>query len=309
MKIYTLTLSPAVDLIISLRDKYKPNTVNRAYDEVFSAGGKGINVSRVLKTLGRNSTAIAFVGELSGKFIEYELKRFGIESDFVYFNKPTRINVKLIDSSGTTEINTPNPPITKEDVLNMAKKLAKVKKDDVIIISGGLPKTISLEVFEKSLNILYRAGAYFCIDMAGKPLLRSLKFNPFLVKPNLAELEETLYIKTHNDNEIVDAAKRLISMGARNVIVTLGPKGAIFVNDELVIKMASPDGVVHNTSGAGDSFIAGFIDEFFKTNDYMKAFKKGIIVGAATAFSTDLTDIDMINEVSKKMNSKGGLSK
>lgn len=299
--IYTVTLNPAVDLIVRLHQDCKFGTMNRAYKEIPAAGGKGINVSRILNELGTKSTAVGFIGGFSGQFIESELYKEGIASDFVQIDNTTRLNIKLlIDGQNSTEINAPSPIITKVDIMHLARKFAKVKPQDVIIISGTLPKDLSINLFEDFLKILNSKKAHIVIDMARKPLLRALKYHPFLIKPNKSELEESLYVNTNNDEDVIKGAKQLLKLGARNVVVSLGERGAIFVNDEQIIKVDAPKGKVENAVGSGDSLVAAFVDEFIKTNNFEKALKKGVYVGSATAFSVDLAKRPKIKELLKQ---------
>lgn len=296
--IYTITLNPAVDVILTFNEQIKEGSVNRAVSEVITAGGKGVNVSRILKTLGRDSVAIGFVGGLSGKFVEEELERLNIKTDFAYVKNPTRLNIKIAGPK-CTELNSPSSTISKEDILNILKKLAKIKKGDVVIVSGSIPKSIPYSTFEQCLKFLANKHVYTIIDMAGTQLLRTLKYSPTLIKPNREELKEALYIDVKTDEDIIKGAKRLIKMGAKNVVVSLGKDGAIFVNNEVVKKVKAPDDKVVNPSGAGDSFIAGFVDEYLRSFDYEKALKQGVIVGTATACSISLADLKKIKEVSK----------
>ncbi|MCQ2791942.1 MAG: 1-phosphofructokinase family hexose kinase [Bacilli bacterium] len=298
--IYTVTLVPALDLILHLHDNCRIGVVNRAYEEHPLSGGKGINVSRVLKTLKRESVALGFVGGFSGKTLEDELHCAGIKTDFAQISNFTRVNVKIVvDGEDTTEINAPSPALSKEDIMGLVKKIAKIKKDDVVVISGAMPKSFPLPLFDDCIKLLENNKTNMVIDMSGTPLLKTLRYKPFLVKINQRELADTLYLSVNNDDDIVRGAKRLLKMGAQNVVITRGKNGAIFVNKSMVMNLKCPKGEVKNTSGAGDSFLAGFIDEYLISESFEKALKKGIIVGSASAFSIDLPDEKTIKEVAK----------
>jgi len=294
--IYTLTLNPAVDNVIQLPDKLVVGDLNRALSEKMFVGGKGINVSRVLNTLNRKSICLGFAGGFTGEFIEKELNKMGIKTDFVKIKENTRINTKVLGDI-ETEINGPSPKLNKEDINSLLKKLSTLTKDDLIVISGGIPNSISLKTYEEMLDVLNKNKVLMVVDTSGTPLLRSLKYNPFFIKPNKYELETLLGIKIKSETELFTAAKKLLNKGAQNVMVSLGKKGGIFVNNKLELKAKAINGRVINTVGAGDSAVAGFIDEYLKSNNYQKALNNAILVGCATAFSYDLTDKKMINQL------------
>lgn len=304
--IYTITLNPAIDVIYKLRDSYRVGKINRAYDETLKAGGKGINVSRVLKTLGLESIALGLVGGITGEIIESSLKKENIKTDFVHINSNTRIDTKVFFQNGNTpeetQINAPGPIITQEDIMNLAKKLAKIKKGDIVIISGGIPKSLSLNLFDNFLKYLSSRDAYIGVDLFAAPLLKAIRYKPFLVSINQEELADTLYTQVKSEDDCIKGANRLLKMGAKNVIILRGANGAIFVNEEITIKVKAFKGEVVNTVGGGDSVLAGFTDEFIKTRDYVKAIKKGVLVGSATAFSDGLADAKTIAKLMKQIN-------
>lgn len=302
--IYTVTLNPAVDVILKLNSPCRLGKLNRADNEYIVAGGKGINVSRVLKALKRDNVALGLIGGGVGLGIEDYLKKEGIKTDFARVNGNNRVNVK-IHYHGTnfeeTQINAPGPNITREDIMSLAKKLAKIKKEDIVIISGGMPKTLTLNLFDNFIKFIMSRNAYLVLDLFGAPLLKIIRYKPFLVNLNEEELAETLYTQVKNEDDCIKGAKRLIKMGAQNVIVLRGPNGAIFVNDDMIIKTKALKGEIKNTIGAGDSFLAGVTDEYLKSNSFDLAMKKGVLAASATVFSDDLANEKSIAEVSKLM--------
>jgi len=294
--IYTLTLNPAVDNVIQLPDKLMVGDLNRAVSERMFVGGKGINVSRVLKTLNRKSICLGFAGGFTGEYISNELNKMGIDTDFVKIKENTRINTKVLGMV-ETEINGPSPKLSKEDINKLLKQLSTLTKEDLIVISGNIPNSFSMKNYELVLDILNKNKVSIVVDTSGVPLLKSLKYNPFFIKPNKYELESLLKVKINSEKELFVAAKKLLNKGAQNVMVSLGKKGGIFVNNKLELKAKAINGKVINTVGAGDSSVAGFIDEYLKSNNYQKALNNAILVGCATAFSYDLTDKKMINQL------------
>ena len=301
--IYTVTLNPAVDVVLELNASCKVGKNNRAAKELVSPGGKGINVSRVLKILKRDSIALGIVGGSVGKIIDEDLKKEQIKTDFVWIDGNTRINVKA-NYQGTTfeetQLNAPGPDIDRESVINLAKKLAKIKKGDIVIISGGIPKTLSLNLFDNFIKYISSRDAYIAVDLFGSPLLKIIRYKPFLISLNEEELADTIYTQIKNEDDCIKGAKRLLKLGAKNIIVLRGPNGAIFVNDDMTIKAKAIKGEVKNRNGAGDSLLAGFTDEYLKTGSFDLAIKKGVIVASASVFSSGLVDKKMIDEVSKQ---------
>lgn len=302
--IYTVTLNPAVDVVLKLNGPCRVGKLNRADNEYITAGGKGINVSRVLKALKRDNVALGLIGGGVGLSIEDFLKKEGIKTDFARVNGNTRVNVK-IQYQGTTleetQLNAPGPDITREDIMSLAKKLAKIKKEDIVIISGGMPKALSLNLFDNFVKFIASRNAYLVVDLFGSPLLKIIRYKPFLVNINEEELAETLYTQVKNEDDCIKGAKRLIKMGAQNVVVLRGSNGAIFVNDDMTIKAKALKGEVKNTIGAGDSFLAGVTDEYLKTGSFDLAMKKGTITASASVFYDSLANEKTIAEVSKLM--------
>lgn len=291
--IYTLTFSPAVDYIVDV-DDLKIGAINRTKNEIFMPGGKGINVSIVLSNLGMKSKALGFVGGFSGEFIKDELKKKNIETDFVDVDGITRINMK-IRSSEESAINGMGPILNDEDINKLVEKLKILNKEDYLVISGKIPASVSDAQFENILRVASENGARIVVDTEGKMLLTSLKYNPFLIKPNKEELEGLFNITINSDLDIEVYAKKLLDKGAKNVIVSLGSDGAILVNNETVCKLAAPKGDAKNTVGAGDSLLAGFIYAYITSQDMQKALKFAIAAGSATAFSDGLASKEDIN--------------
>ena len=300
--IYTLTFSPAIDYVIEL-DNLVTGQINRTKSEVMMAGGKGINVSVVLINLGRKSVASGFIAGFTGKFIKDELEAKGIETDFVEVEGKTRINVK-IRGKEETAINGQGPFISDDKINELVDKLSKLTSEDLLIISGTIPSTLPSNIYEIILNRIKDNNVNLVVDCEKDILLSTLKNKPLLVKPNKEELEAMFNTKINNDNDLVLNAKKLQEMGARNVIVSLGGSGAFLLSENGLEVKLSPPGKgrkVVNTVGAGDSLVAGFVDEYLASGDILKAFKKGIATGSASAFSIGLATKEEVLELLKEM--------
>lgn len=298
--IYTVTFSPALDYIVDL-DKLEVGAINRTKKETMLPGGKGINVSIVLSNLGTKSVVLGFTGGFIGKYIEDEMKLHNIDSDFVHLEGNTRINVK-IKGMVETAINGQGPKVSDNDIEELINKLTKLTSDDVLVISGAIPNTLPSNTYERILERIKDNHVTLIVDTTKDTLLKTLGYHPLLVKPNKEELEELFNVSIKNDEELVKTAYRLIEMGAKNVIVSLGGDGALLVEGNGKHKIIrSPKGKVINTVGAGDSLVAGFIDEYFRSHDIHKAFKRGIATGSASAFSENLATLDKVNELEKTL--------
>ncbi len=298
--IYTVTFSPALDYIVDL-DKLEVGAINRTKKETMLPGGKGINVSIVLSNLGTKSQVMGFTGGFIGKYIEDQMKLHNIDSDFVHLEGNTRINVK-IKGMVETAINGQGPKVSDKDIEELINKLTKLTSKDVLVISGAIPNTLPSNTYERILERIKDNNVTLIVDTTKDTLLKTLSYHPLLVKPNKEELEELFNVSIKNDEELVETAYRLIEMGAKNVIVSLGGDGALLVESNKNHKIIrSPKGKVINTVGAGDSLVAGFIDEYFRSYDIYKAFKRGIATGSASAFSENLATLDKVNELEKTL--------
>ncbi len=284
--IYTVTFNPAIDYIMHT-DAIKTGETNRSsYEEIYF-GGKGINVSLVLKELGIESKALGFIAGFTGLAIESYLKEVGITTDFVRLDSGfSRINVK-IKSGEETEINGLGPDIPSAKVEEFLTKIDEIKNGDALILSGSIPGSMPNDIYEKILERLSCKNIRIVVDATGDLLKNTLKYNPFLIKPNKDELGD-LFGKTLKVKEdIIACAKKLQDEGAQNVLVSMAGDGAILLDaDGNVHSTPAKKGKVVNSVGAGDSMVAGFLAGVDKGYEY--ALKLGSASGSATAFSKGL---------------------
>jgi 1-phosphofructokinase len=295
--IYTVTLNPSIDYVIKL-DNLKNGEVNRTKEEYVYPGGKGINVSLVLKELGHKSRALGFVSGFTGAYIKDTLINKGLEEDFINLeNGFTRINVK-VKSNEETEINGQGPNIDEKSLNKLYEKLDKLNENDVLVLAGSIPKTLDSSLYENIMKRLENKNIKIVVDATKDLLMNVLKHKPFLIKPNNHELEELFNVKLKDIDEIIIYAKKLREMGAKNVLVSMGKDGALLIteNDEIFTSSVAK-GTVKNSVGAGDSMVAGFIAGYLNSEDYEKALNLGAASGSATAFSNDLASKEYINEL------------
>lgn len=295
--IYTVTLNPSIDYVINL-EHLKTGQVNRVKDENVYPGGKGINVSRVLKTLGHDNVATGFVSNFTGDFIINSLADLNVKSDFIKLdNGFTRINVK-IKSDEETEINGGGPHISDEKLKELFNKLNKLNENDILVLAGSIPSTLSEDLYERIMEKVKESNVKVVVDATKNLLLNVLKYNPFLIKPNNHELEEMFNVKLKSIDDIVTYGKKLQDMGARNVLISMGKDGALLITEDKEIFISNvPKGRVINSVGAGDSMVAGFISGYTNSNSYEEALKLGAASGSATAFSSDLATKEFIDKL------------
>lgn len=300
--IYTITFNPALDYISQV-ENFEIGKINRTQTEKILPGGKGLNVSIVLKNLGIESTALGFVAGFTGEELKTDIEQRGIKTDFVKVEKGlTRINVK-ISSKEETALNGNGPEVTEENIEQLLKKIDNIKNDDTVILAGNIPKCINNNIYEIICKKLEQNKVRFIVDATKELLMNVLKYKPFLIKPNREELEETFKEKIETKEEIVEHAKRLQEIGAQNVLISLGGEGAILVTTEnKEYFLNAPKGKVLNTVGAGDSMVAGFVAGYEKSGDYEYAFKVGIATGSASAFSMNLATAKEVANLLKEIN-------
>ena len=286
--IYTVTFNPSLDYIVSV-DDFKLGLTNRTSSELILPGGKGTNVSTVLKNLGFESTALGFVAGFTGNEIVKRLNDMGIKSDFISIeNGISRINLKLKSIDGT-EINGAGPDISEEKVNELMDKLNQLKEGDVLVLAGSIPNTLPEDIYERIMARLDGRGIRIVVDATKDLLVNVLQYHPFLIKPNNHELGEIFGVKIGNKADVITYAKKMQEKGARNVLVSMAGDGAVLVaEDGSIFQSEAPKGKVVNSVGAGDSMVAGFIAGYLEDGSYGKAFQMGVCTGSASAFSEEL---------------------
>ena len=300
--IYTITFNPSLDYIVSAKD-FELGKTNRTTKEQLLAGGKGINVSTVLHNLSIANTALGFVAGFTGKEIVRMLKESGIASDFIVLeNGFSRINIKMKDFDGT-ELNGMGPVIDDASMEKLWSQLEKLKKGDMLVLAGSIPKGMSNSIYGDIMSRLTKQEVSFVVDATGDLLLRVLGYHPFLIKPNNHELGELFGVELLTRASVVPYAKKLQEMGARNVLVSMAGEGAVLVDETgTVHELAAPEGTLVNAVGAGDSMVAGFLAGWIEQKDYAHAFKMGVSAGSASAFSEFLANAEEVRKVFQKIN-------
>lgn len=297
--IYTVTLNPSIDYIVRL-ETVNIGHVNRMDSDDKYAGGKGINVSRILKRLGIDSTATGFIGGFTGQFITEALQQEGISTAFVPVSQDTRINVK-IKADQETEINGPGPRITEAELAELKHQLMGLSSDDVVVFAGSAPSHLGNQVYKELLPLARQAGAAVVCDFEGQTLLDSLAYQPLLVKPNNHELASIFNVNLETLDDIESYARQILEKGAQNALISMAGEGALLVTKKATYFAKPIKGHVKNSVGAGDSMVAGFTGEFVKSGNALEALKWGVACGTATAFSDDLANIEFIKDIYDKV--------
>ena len=295
--IYTVTCNPALDCAVQLNG-LTVGALNRTAGATLVAGGKGVNVSRVLGALGERNVAMGFVAGSNGAMLEDALEQMGVETAFIRLPEgQTRINVKLYGRQ-ETELNAPGPAVSRAQAEGLLSELSRLDEDDLLCLCGSLPPGMGADSYARMLKA---AGVRAIVDTTGEALLCALCEQPWLVKPNREELAALVGRELPTLEDVIAAAQWLREKGAQNVLVSMGKEGALLCADEKRLYQPAPDGKVIGTVGAGDSLVAGFAAGWQRTGDLVQAFRLGIACGSATACSEGLADAAGIEAMLAKM--------
>lgn len=299
-RIYTVTLNPSLDYTVSV-DDFRLGCTNRTETAFLTVGGKGINVSTVLKNLGLESTALGFVAGFTGQEAARQLAERGIGNGLIALEEGlTRINVKLQSVEGT-EINGRGPDISGEDLAKLEERLSGLTAGDVVFLSGSIPSSLPEDTYLRMMERL-AAGVLTVVDVSGDGLVKALARHPFLVKPNQHELGEIFGVTLADRASVLPYAGKLQEMGARNVLVSMAGQGAVLLTaDGEVFEAPVPEGRLVNGVGAGDSMAAGFMAGWLEKQDYSHAFYMGVAAGSATAFSEGMASGEEIRELYRRV--------
>lgn len=302
--IYTVTLNPSLDYIVSV-DNFRLGYTNRTASELLLPGGKGINVSVVLRNLAVESRALGFVAGFTGDEIVSRLEEMGVGTDFIRLACGiSRINFKLSSVEGT-EVNGRGPEIENNSVEELMGQLAGLQDGDILFLSGSIPSSMPEDIYRQILDRLQGKRIETVIDASGKLLENTLEYRPMLIKPNHHELGEMFGREIRSREEALPWAEKLQAMGARNVLVSMAGEGAVLLaEDGSAYEAEAPQGKLVNSVGAGDSMAAGFMAGWLEKRDYRHAFHMGVAAGSASAFSEYLARGEEIRALYEKVESR-----
>ncbi|WP_433742613.1 1-phosphofructokinase [Falsibacillus pallidus] len=286
--IYTVTLNPSVDYLMEM-DQLLEGSLNRSRTENYFPGGKGINVSRILRRLDTESTALGFTGGFTGEFIKEYLNDEGIMTKFVNVNGTSRINVKVLTDT-ETELNANGPLIKSENTEELLSMISQMTSTDILVLAGSVPSSMPDDFYRQMAQIASEKEVKLVIDAEKKLLQPVLEYHPFLLKPNHHELGDFYGVKIETIENAVHYGKKLLSEGVSYLIVSMAEKGALLFHEDRVFYAKSPEGTLISSVGAGDSMVAGFLSAVSKNIPSEEAFRWGAAAGTATAFSMGLAD-------------------
>lgn len=295
--VYTITCNPSLDYAVTV-ENFQMGHTNRTVTEQMNVGGKGINVSIVLKHLDIPTKILGFTAGFTGREIEKRIREQNIEAEWIRLPQgDSRINVKLLSSEGT-EINGQGPVISKNGVQELEKKLEALTQEDILVLAGNVPQNLGQSFYAKIMEQLWDKQIRTVVDASGELLKSVLPYHPFLIKPNQDELEELFQVKMSTGEEMFAYAEQLQEMGARNVLVSLGGNGALLLTEHGErIQSDAPKGEVRNAVGAGDSMVAGFLAGYMEHHSYEAAFQMAVAAGSASAFSEHLATRAEIEQI------------
>lgn len=301
--IYTVTFNPSLDYYVQVNN-LRSGVVNRAQSSRLAVGGKGINVSLALKELGDDTLAFGFTAGFTGQYVRDKVTELGLAHEFIEVDGLSRINVK-IKASNETDINGSGATITADDVKKLVARLkCLLKEGDFLALCGSVPSPLTSSTYDDMLSELKTSPQFkLVVDASGELLTKTLRYRPFLIKPNLYELCEIFSLSTVPDVEgIFSYSRKLQEMGAQNVIVSLGSSGAAMVTEtSQSIYVRAARGQLVNSVGAGDSMIAGFLHEYLRTQNYFSALNFATAAGSACAFTKNLATREQIEYIESLM--------
>jgi len=283
--IYTVTFNPSLDYAMDF-DEVVRGGLNRAKHASITAGGKGINVSKVLTGLGVENLMLGFVAGFTGDEIERSLSREGYRSEFIRLERGTsRINVK-VNTGEMTELNAGGPEIPKNAVEKLHTQLDRLNKGDFLVLAGNIPEGMPEFTYNLIIDKMNAKGVKTVVDASGSVLMSSLQYSPFLIKPNRQEISELFSIRLSGPENAEKYLRQLQAKGAGNILLSLDKEGAVLLTEEgELFYRPAPEGNVINSVGAGDSMVAGFLWGYIETGDYREALVCAVSAGSASAFS------------------------
>jgi len=302
--IYTCTMNPAIDLFTEF-NSYEPYVVNRSVFEDYQANGKTINISFMLKKMGIDSVATGFLGGFTGKYIDDELNRTGIATDFVMIDGITRINTFI--KAGVMEYKAVNrgPEINLAAQVQLIDKISKLTSEDMLFVSGSLPRGVDDSILKKISELSAQKGFQLILDVSSNALLSCLEDRPYLIKPSDEELAAWLSVNPESFNDethLIAAAEKLLKKGAQRILVSRGEKGTMYADGEKVLFTTAPKGEVVNTACAGDTLLGTFIGSQINNKNLEDALVYATAAGSSTAFTAGLSDLKDVPELMKQIN-------
>ena len=283
--IYTLTLNPAVDRELTV-PAMEFDSVLRASESRVDFGGKGFNVSRLLKGMEEPSTAVGFLGGNAGELLQNGLQSLGIGTDFVWVAGETRTNVSIVTQTHDhyIKVNEKGPLVDADKQKELLEKIDSLaKQGDWWVLAGSMSPGVADEFYARIVNVLNKHAANAVLDTTGEALRLGCAEKPYLIKPNAEEVHALTGMPVDSTAEIAAAAAELRKMGAQNVVISMGKAGALMQSAEETWLTHSPKIQEKNPIGAGDSMVGGLVWALTQGIALKESLGWGVASGAATA--------------------------
>lgn len=284
--ITTVTLNVAIDKAYVIGE-FRKGEVMRVETCTNTAGGKGINVAKVVHLCGEEVLATGFVGGNAGRYVEELLDEAEVACDFVHVDGETRSCINILAADGSsTEFLEPGVPVSEDKVKEFLEKFDQiVKKSNVITISGSVPKGVPTEIYGQMITLIKNNGKRVILDTSGKLLEEGIKAKPTMIKPNSDEIEALLGCSIQSREELIEGAKKLQASGIDYVVVSLGGEGALVVTKDAVYHGRPPKITTVNTVGCGDSMVASFAVGMERNYSIEECLRYAVSVSAANALT------------------------
>jgi 6-phosphofructokinase 2 len=285
--IYTITLNPSLDRTLWI-DRIRDDVSNRILEEKSYAGGKSVDVSKVLKNLQVDNVALGLVGGFAGRELEGRLLNDGIQCDFVRVSGETRTNIIIHERETGRQLafNARGPEIRPSELMQLMEQIETLHCPEVVAIGGSLPPGVSPEIYRKMITIMKRCHSRVILDVDGQALKVGIKAMPAVIKPNIHEMSELVGRELKGMEEVADAAREICSQGVEMVLVSMGPRGIMLVAEGREYHALTPEVKVSSTIGAGDSSVAGFIYGLVTG----KSLKECLVYAAAAGTATTISE-------------------
>jgi len=306
--ITTVTLNPALDMTLGVKE-FTPDDSNRVEWVLKNPGGKGINVSRIVNILGGNVNTIVFIGGYAGKQLRDLVKEEGVILWEVESENETRTNVTfVVEKDGTqTRLNQKGAEISPQELESLFSLITNVGDNTgYLVVSGSLPPNVSKDTYLKIINLVKKQNdtVKIVLDADGEALKYGLKGKPYLVKPNVHEMERLLGVSLKTEKDICRGALQIQKMGAENVVVSRGQKGALALTDQgEFFSVTGPKVKVESTVGAGDAFVAGLVLMLDSGKNFVEALKYASAVSTAMVMTpgTELCRTTDVKNIFRKV--------
>jgi 1-phosphofructokinase family hexose kinase len=307
--IITVTLNTAIDKTLSVPN-FRLGRRHRTVEQTTMPGGKGVNVARVLKTLGAPVIATGLTGGPTGTRIVDQLTQLSVLSDFVRIREESRTNTAVIDptTGEQTEINERGPKVSEQEAeLFVDKLLYLAKGASMCVFAGSLPRDVEIDVYARLIRELKRLGVATLVDTDGDPLRRAVRAEPDVVSPNVLEAEELVGHEFNDDEDRIIAVREMVGLGAREAIMTM-PDGCFAQmapdepnGDPRLYRVRVPSGAIEPraTVGSGDAFLAGFVAARYSGRSTEECLRFGVACGAESTqhLGAGLVDPDRVQRL------------